>query len=938
MTNTSIYLTVIAIALLCTAASMPLVIWLARKWGVVDQPDARKVHVKAIPRVGGIAIAIVTIGTTLAALFWLYHREEIIPPELFNRVLTVLSAAAFIFLVGLVDDIRSVSPKFKAFALIAASLAVCGSGATIGTLYVSEKPWLDLVYFDWFLTVFWIASISIAINFIDGLDGLAGGIMLLACAVLAGFAMAAGSVTVALIPLALGGALIGFLIFNSHPARVFMGDSGSFFIGFVIATAMILANPFIGTLEAMLLPAIALSVPLTDMGVTMIRRRYVERRSMFAAERGHIHHSLLDQGLTQRQAVWALYGISILCIGIGMLTWLAEGWQTVGSLSMLVVVLWGGFRLAGSVRTREMLGAIRSRRHRDRQKGNYESAFHDLQLEFKNAEDFSSWWQMVCNAAEKLEFAYLALEIYGRDGDKRILSWEPMEPIDPSVSLLTAEIPVAERRRSEPLKARIGIAATSMPELSAERLTLFTRLMSDYSVAKLPTTMKVSGSDDVASHHGKREKPIVHQGQHDRPNGLIEEGPLAGKRVAIVHDFLYVYAGAEKVLEQILEVFPEADLFSLFDFLPKEQRGFLKGKPVKTTFIQNLPFASKKHRAYLPLMPLAIEQLDVSGYDVVISSSYLAAKGVITGPDQTHVCYCHSPARYAWDLQHQYLDQQRIGFSPKGIIARMILHYIRNWDARSALGVDQFIANSSFVAQRIKKLYRREAEVIHPPVDTEYYCPRDDGKLAEAEGEGDFYLAASRLVPYKRIDLIVRAFNRMPDKKLVVIGSGPDFNRIAAIAGPNVTMMGYQPNEELRRYMRLAKAFVFAAEEDFGIMPVEAMACGTPVIAYGQGGVKESVTDGQTGVFFDRQSPDALIAAVERFEGQRLDFASESIKAKFSQQRFRDEVEAVVMAEWASRHQDPSGAKPDIGGQTLPATKIESTQTSTFVSETQNAE
>lgn len=339
---------------------------------------------------------------------------------------------------------------------------------------------------------------------------------------------------------------------------------------------------------------------------------------------------------------------------------------------------------------------------------------------------------------------------------------------------------------------------------------------------------------------------------------------VKAKKVAIVCEWLVTYAGSEKVLEQLIKCFPQADLFCVCDFLPDADRGFLQGKLPKTTFIQRLPWARKKYRSYLPLMPLAIEQLDVSGYDLVISSSHAVAKGILTGPDQVHICYVHSPMRYAWDLQHQYLKEAGMDRGSKGWLARAVLHYMRLWDYRTANGVDYFIANSKFIARRIKKVYGREAEVIYPPVDVEgfEYCKDKD----------DYYLTASRMVPYKKVKLIVEAFNEMPDRKLVVIGDGPDFKKIQEIAGDNVQLLGYQPDDVLRKYMQHAKAFVFAAEEDFGITPVEAQACGTPVIAYGRGGALETVrgygqgADDATGVFFWEQTVESIKEAVEHFE------------------------------------------------------------------------
>ncbi|WP_322062416.1 glycosyltransferase family 4 protein [Paraburkholderia sp. J63] len=363
-------------------------------------------------------------------------------------------------------------------------------------------------------------------------------------------------------------------------------------------------------------------------------------------------------------------------------------------------------------------------------------------------------------------------------------------------------------------------------------------------------------------------------------------------RVAIVHDWLVTYAGAERVLEQIIDCFPDADLFSVVDFVEDKDRKFLRGKRATTSFIQRLPKARTKYRAYLPFMPLAIEQLDVSDYDVVISSSHAVAKGVLTGPDQFHISYVHSPIRYAWDLQHQYLQESHLTRGPKSMLARLILHYIRNWDVRTANSVDQFVANSSFIARRIHKVYQREAEVVYPPVDV-------DAFELETRKE-NFYLTASRLVPYKKIDLIVEAFSRMPEKRLVVIGDGPDMQKVRAKAGPNVEVMGYQPFPVLHDRMRRAKAFVFAAEEDFGISVVEAQACGTPVIAYGKGGALETVRDSgsrPTGLFFEEQRAEAIVAAVESFERDPGRFRAEDCRANaeyFSAAHFREQFFARV--------------------------------------------
>ena len=363
--------------------------------------------------------------------------------------------------------------------------------------------------------------------------------------------------------------------------------------------------------------------------------------------------------------------------------------------------------------------------------------------------------------------------------------------------------------------------------------------------------------------------------------------PLARARVAVVCDWLTVYAGGEKVLEQILQVVPHADLYSLVDFLPAEQRGFIGHKPVTTSFIQRLPFARKQYRQYLPLMPLAVEQFDLSGYDLVISSSHAVAKGVLTGPDQLHLCYCHSPIRYAWDLQAQYLKESGLERGPKGALARLLLHRVRLWDSRTPNGVDAFMANSKFIARRIYKVYRRDSAVVYPPVDVAGFTLK--------EQKEDFYFTASRMVPYKKIDLIVEAFAKMPDKKLVVVGTGPDFDKIKAKAGPNVELLGFQPFTVLKDYMQRARAFVFAAEEDFGIVPLEAQACGTPVIAFGKGGSLETVRAGETGVFFGEQTVESVQEAVRRFE--TLSFDPKVVRRhaeRFSAPRFRDEFRSFA--------------------------------------------
>lgn len=367
-------------------------------------------------------------------------------------------------------------------------------------------------------------------------------------------------------------------------------------------------------------------------------------------------------------------------------------------------------------------------------------------------------------------------------------------------------------------------------------------------------------------------------------------------KIALVHEWLSSYAGSERVLEALIKLFPEADLFAVADFLPKKDRHFLDGKSPKLTFIQKLPFARSKFRHYLPLMPLAIEQLDLSAYDVILSSNHAVAKGVITGPNQLHISYVHSPMRYAWDLQHQYLRESKLNRGITGCFARYVLHRLRIWDYVSAHQVDYFIANSNFIRKRIWRCYRRQATVINPPVRVSCFDPH---RMRE-----DFYLTASRMVPYKRMDLIVKAFSMTPERSLTVIGDGPEMAKIRKLAGPNVRLLGYQPDSVLRDHLERARAFVFAAEEDFGILPIEAQAAGSPVIAFGKGGSLETIISPDrsdvsppTGLFFEAQTTESLLHAIDRFEILESIFDSKLIRKRveiFSENRFLEEYRRFV--------------------------------------------
>jgi glycosyltransferase involved in cell wall biosynthesis len=387
-------------------------------------------------------------------------------------------------------------------------------------------------------------------------------------------------------------------------------------------------------------------------------------------------------------------------------------------------------------------------------------------------------------------------------------------------------------------------------------------------------------------------------------------------RIAVVHDWLLDFAGAESVLAEVLRCFPEADLFALVDHMQPAERAPLGPRPARTTFLQNMPGIASRLKYYLPLMPVAIEQLDVTGYDLVISNSHAVAKGVIVSPDALHICYLCSPMRYAWDMQFDYLRAGGMERGFRGALLRWFLHRLRVWDHRSAAGVDCFLADSHFVARRALKAYRRHAQVIYPPVDTDRFRP---GAARE-----DYYLTVSRLWGYKRVDLLVEAFAAMPERRLMVIGDGPELMRLRSLAPANVRVLGYQAAAVVLEHMQRAKAFLFAAVEDFGIAPIEALACGTPVIALRRGGAAETCAGldsaEPTGVFFEEPSAAAVVEAVKVFEASGSRISSDACRRRaerFAAPRFRREFRAFVerkYAAWLGYRRNSGGLWRDTDG------------------------
>ncbi len=368
-------------------------------------------------------------------------------------------------------------------------------------------------------------------------------------------------------------------------------------------------------------------------------------------------------------------------------------------------------------------------------------------------------------------------------------------------------------------------------------------------------------------------------------------------KVAVVHDWLETWRGGESVLAEILQIYPDAALFSLVDHLGGADRARLRGRHAQTSFIQHLPWSRSRFRMYLPLFPRAIESLDLSDYDVILSSSHAFAKGVRVRPGQMHVCYCYTPIRYAWDLQEQYLAQAGLAQGLRGVAARTLLRRLRRWDRRASDRVTHFVAISRYIAARIRAAYGRDSTVIYPPVTI--------APAPAAPQSGGDYVTVSALVPYKRVDLLIEAFRSLPDRRLVIIGDGPDRRRLQRTAGSNVNFAGRVSDAERDRHVAHARAFVFAAEEDFGIGPLEAQGLGVPVIAFSAGASAETIRDlgheEPTGVLFPVQSAAAMVEAIRSFEANahRIDPRHcRANAARFSPERFRLELQNFVSERW----------------------------------------
>ena len=360
-------------------------------------------------------------------------------------------------------------------------------------------------------------------------------------------------------------------------------------------------------------------------------------------------------------------------------------------------------------------------------------------------------------------------------------------------------------------------------------------------------------------------------------------------KVALVHDWLTGRRGGEKVLEVFAEIFPEAPIYTLVHFIGSQSEAIEK-RIIHTSFIQKLPFVEKKYRSYLPLYPIAIELFNLQDFDLIISSSHCVAKGVIPRPDALHISYIHSPMRYAWNHYFSYFSKERLGFL-SCLVIPPIIHGLRLWDTTSAHRVDYFLANSGTVAERIQKYYRRSAEVIHPPVDTELFQP---GETSE-----DYFLIVSALVPYKRIEIAIEAFKRS-GQALKIVGVGPEYKKLRRKASPNIQFLGSLDDGDLVQAYQKSKALIMPGEEDFGINALESQACGVPVLAYGRGGATETVIPEETGLFFPEISADSLLSALDKFKGMTFNKMKIREHAEnYSRDKFKDRMSSCFHERWA---------------------------------------
>lgn len=478
-TYLSVYLGSTILALITT----PVVIRVARRLNIVDVPDVRKIHSKPIPRIGGAAIFVSMMGLIIPALF----LPSVIGDSLQfvqSKVVALLFAAGFMFLVGLVDDIKGLRVRVRLLAQFIAAMIVCWAGIRINSVTITDSLVINFGWFSWPLTIFWIIGISNAINFVDGLDGLAAGICAATCGVIVILTLYFGPAVMTIMMLSLLGALSGFLFFNFNPAKIFMGDSGSLFLGFTIASSSVLCAAKAETLVGLALPILTLGVPIFDTLLSMLRR-FLERRSIFSSDRSHFHHRLLALGLCQRHVVIIAYGLTLLAAGLGMFMLFTRNVQTIIIFVCILLLLMLAFRVVGSVQLRETIAGLKRKRTIAHQIKHEIENFEKVELYFRQAKIFDQWWQAVCFAADKMDFVRGLLPLTNRDGTKRLLSWEKNGEDIGVDDIFKMTIPIRDRRAGLPLNLEVQVHANGSLESAGRRVTLFSRLLEEYSVANL---------------------------------------------------------------------------------------------------------------------------------------------------------------------------------------------------------------------------------------------------------------------------------------------------------------------------------------------------------------------------------------------------------------------------------------------------------------------
>jgi UDP-GlcNAc:undecaprenyl-phosphate GlcNAc-1-phosphate transferase len=460
----------------------PIVIYFTHALKIYDKPDVRKVHASAIPRIGGLAIFLSAISLSITALF-LDNKIGEAFRSVQAQVITLLGAATFIFLVGLTDDLRGIRARYKLLAQVAAAVTMYLAGLRIDLLSVADLFTLHLGWFSFPVTIFWIVAITNAVNLIDGLDGLAAGISAAVCAVIAIFALDIGQPLMVVLMLALLGSLSGFLFFNFNPARIFMGDCGSMFLGFVLASSSVLCATKSRTIVALALPTLALGLPIFDTIFSIIRR-YLKRRGIMSPDRGHLHHILLNMGLHHRQVVIIMYVLTAIASGMGMFMMLTKDVGTVAIFFSVLLLLVLVFRVVGAIRLKDTLADLRQKKTIARHAKQEIENFEKTELHFQQAKTFDQWWQAICLATERMGFAKNALPLTNRDGTKRLLVWEK-DGENGEDDIIQMTLPVRDRRASSPLKLEVKVYANGSLESACRRVTLFSRLLEEYSVANL---------------------------------------------------------------------------------------------------------------------------------------------------------------------------------------------------------------------------------------------------------------------------------------------------------------------------------------------------------------------------------------------------------------------------------------------------------------------